>query len=138
MTNRNLVDVARRWIRALEESDFAAWSDIVADDLQIVTPFAPRGFEQSHTGRAACESAVRQYRALLKNLRFFDVELHATDDPNLVVGTGRSEGSTASGHAYANKYCWIVRFRDDKLCRFTEYFNPVPVIEALEAEQLAK
>jgi ketosteroid isomerase-like protein len=34
----------------------------------------------------------------------------------------------ASGQAYQNRYCWILRVRGDRIVGWTEYFDPQEVL----------
>jgi len=57
-----------------------------------------------------------------------DVVIRATEDPDLVVATARSEAVVRPDRPYANSYVIFVRFRDGQVVEHIEYFNPLPVI----------
>ena len=79
---------------------------------------------------------------ILKYLRgafkIFQFSIDITDvyelgDPSMLILEYTSKGTaTTTGKVYANRYVGVYWFRDDKICRVREYFNP-----ALTAQSLA-
>ena len=65
--------------------------------------------------------------------RLSGLVITATEDPELLVITARSEVALKSGGTYANRYVMLTRFRDGKVLDHTEYFNPLPIIEMFKA-----
>ena len=60
-------------------------------------------------------------------------DVHELVDPTMLILEYTSKGTvTTTGKVYANRYVGVYWFRDDKICRVREYFNP-----ALTAESLA-
>jgi uncharacterized protein len=128
------LELAHRWLNVLADADYDAWATLTSSDLVIRTPYAPPGFPKVCDGRDVALTIARQYGAILKQFEYLDVDLHTTDDPELIMGTARSEAVTASGGRYANQYCVLLRVRNGKLIEYTEYFDPLRVIAAAEAE----
>jgi len=51
---------------------------------------------------------------------------------DLVVVEGRGHNRTKTGKAYANSYCWVFRFQDNKVIELTEYADTALIESALE------
>ncbi|MET0984178.1 MAG: nuclear transport factor 2 family protein [Steroidobacteraceae bacterium] len=128
------LELTHRWLKVLGDADYDAWATLTSSDLVIKTPYAPPGLPKATEGRETCLKMARQYGELLKKFEYLDVELHTTDDPELIMGTAHSEALTASGHRYANQYCVLARVRNAKIVEYTEYFDPQRVVAAAEAE----
>jgi ketosteroid isomerase-like protein len=94
----------------------------IADDFQGETPWsrnAPTadGIEAYATIMSAFLPFVEHYEILLK-------ELHETTDPNTVVVEAKGGGPLKSGGEYWNDIILFLTFRDGKIARQKEYFNP--------------
>jgi ketosteroid isomerase-like protein len=124
------VDLARRWLTALAEADYAAWPSLVADDVRMSFPFAPPGIPDRCDGGAACQTAIRTFFAGIASFVWQDLQLFPARDRAVVFATGRSEVVLRTGKPYRNEYCFMMRFRDGKLSEYREYFNPLPAIAA--------
>jgi uncharacterized protein len=131
MNDRSAPDTLRAFLRMCDRRDFSEWERVVADQIVVRFPFAPDGMPRKVEGSAPWESLVRAF--MLDSLERFswrDVDLHTTDDPELVMGTARSEALTKSGRPYTNQYCLLARARNGRLVEYSEYFDPAPVIAA--------
>lgn len=133
MTDQSPREVTRRWLQVLADADYEAWSTVAADDLVIRTPFAPPGLPKICEGRAVCLAMAREYGAMIKQFTYLDVELHTTDDPELIMGTARSEALTASGGRYSNRYCIVSRVKAGRVADYSEYFDPLQIIAASQS-----
>ncbi|HUP75509.1 MAG TPA: nuclear transport factor 2 family protein [Acidimicrobiales bacterium] len=59
-------------------------------------------------------------------------DVHELVDPTMLILEYTSKGTvTTTGKVYANRYVGVYWFRDDKICRVREYFNPAVTAEAL-------
>lgn len=130
MSTKSPLEITRRWLQILADADYDAWEGIAASDLVIHTPYATPGLPKKSEGRQVCLDMAREYGRFLKHFAYHDVDLHATDDPGLVMGTARSEAQTPSGARYANEYCVIARVKDGRISEYWEYFDPQRVIPA--------
>jgi uncharacterized protein len=129
MPTRDVVETTRSFLAALAQADYAAWDSLVAQDVVMRFPFAPRGLPRTCTGREACRKLVQGLFSVISRFRWLDLDLHATDDAELVCGTGRSEAMTTMDRAYANRYCFVVRVRDERIIEYCEYFDPLPAMD---------
>jgi uncharacterized protein len=132
MNDQSAMEVTRRWLTVLADADYEAWSAVAAGDLVIRTPFAPPGLPKICEGRDVCLAMARKYGTMINKFTYFDVELHTTDDPELIMGTARSEALTASGGRYANQYCIVSRVKAGRVADYAEYFDPLQIIAAAD------
>jgi len=133
MNSANPVEIARQWLTILATANYDAWETIAAPDLVIHTPYALPGFAKKCEGRDVALAMARQYGDFLTEFAYYDIELHATDEEGLVMGTARSEAKTPAGASYNNEYCVIWRIRNGKIAEYWEYFDPQRVAEATSA-----
>ncbi|CAN5392284.1 hypothetical protein BH10PSE12_BH10PSE12_13290 [soil metagenome] len=133
MTEPSPLSVARHWVQALAAGDFDAWPDLADEALVMHVPFSPPGLFTECVGRDACIEMTRGFWAAMQSFAWHDIDIHASDDPGMIFGTARSEAMTVTGQAYTNRYCFIAKVRDGRVYDYTEYFNPLPVMEAFGA-----
>ena len=108
--------------------DLDGWHALLSDDVVVHTPFSPTGDATRFAGRAEIEARFGAARRRMPSLRFYDLEVLATEDPQRFVATCRSEGSMANGAAYANTYCWLFTVVEGRITAWTEYFDPQQVL----------
>ena len=125
----DLTQLMRDWLDIVARGPAEAWPDRVADDVVIRLPFAPPGVSNEMRGQAQAISQLAPVWAAKERFDWRDVVILRTEDPELVVTTGRSEAVLLSGQTYANSYVILTRFRAGKVVEHVEYFNPLPVIE---------
>jgi ketosteroid isomerase-like protein len=133
MANATPLEMTRRWLQVLADTDYEAWASVTSSDLVIHTPFVAPGMSRVSEGRETCLALAREYGKLIRNFRYLDVELHTTDDPELIIGTARSEAVMANGGLYANQYCVLCRVKEGRVVTYTEYSDPLVVMAAAEA-----
>ena len=123
-----LKPLVRRWLDIVATGRFNVWPEIVDDEFVLRLPYAPPGTPEELCGLAARDVLVSS-RAGQERFEWMDVVMTATEDPELLVSTARSEVALKSGGTYANHYVMMTRARGDKLVEHVEYFNPLPVLE---------
>jgi len=100
------------------------------DDLVLEMPYAEPP--------VTIESKPRILKYLTGAFKVFQFSIDITDvhelaDPTMLILEYTSKGTvTTTGKVYANRYVGVYWFRDGKICRVREYFNP-----ALTAASLA-
>jgi uncharacterized protein len=55
---------------------------------------------------------------------------------DVVVVEGQGHNRTTKGKEYANTYCWVFRFQDEKVVELIEYTDTALIESALEAPSL--
>ena len=100
------------------------------DDLVLEMPYAEPP--------VTLEGKPKILRYLTGAFKVFQFSIDITDvyelvDPTVLILECTSKGTvTTTGKDYANRYVGVYWFRDGKICRVREYFNP-----ALTAASLA-
>ena len=100
----------------------------LAKPLELPAGIPESRFHEELRGIAARDALVSS-RAGQERFEWMDVAITATEDPELLVITARSEVALKSGGTYANRYVMLTRARGDKVVEHVEYFNPLPVLE---------
>ena len=120
--------LARSYLDMVATGRFDVWPEIVDDEFVLRLPYAPPGVPEELCGLAARDALVSG-RAGQERFEWLDVVITATENPELLVITARSEVALKSGGTYANRYVMLTRARGGKLVEHVEYFNPLPVME---------
>jgi len=116
------------WLRTFASGDFDSWDQLADPELYMEIHFAPPGLPSGNRGLDVCRSTSRQFWQVMKSFEWAELELHATDDPNLIMGVGKSRAVTTWDAPYANEYAFRVRVRNDRVLEYHEYINPLPVM----------
>lgn len=130
--------------KALVEHFFATLSSLKPDDwIKNWTddgifdqPYAFEGYPARLEGIDAIYNHVRSIDKVFSVLTFHDLELTATEDPDLILATLRSEGEViATGKRYVNEYIALLRIRGDKISHYREFFNPLNILDAFGGDE---
>lgn len=101
-------------------------------DGRLDIPYAPDGIPRTIEGRAAIDEFYQALPQMATPLNFSDYRIWALDEDGEYVAEYRSDSSfKATGAAYRNTYVARVTVRDGGIARFAEYFDPIPLVEAL-------
>ncbi len=94
------------------------------EDYVLELPYATTDGTTRYDGRDAVRARLRKvFRVLRLDLTISEV--HPTADPNLLIAEYTSEGrSLPEGDRTFNRYVGFWWFRDGRVCRTREYFNP--------------
>jgi ketosteroid isomerase-like protein len=137
MNDGDKTEVVRRFLTLLASGrDYEAWGAMIAQDVERLTPFVPPGLAKRILGRAEFLRSTRDVFQSIKDFRWIDLDLHNTDEPDVVYGTSRSYLELVDGRHYENQYVFIVKFENGLIREFREYLDPIPVM-ACFAEELA-
>lgn len=127
-------DIAIKLLRVLQNKEYDAWDDIVAEDIVVYFPFAPEGMPNRFEGRDNFRDAGKHFFDQTKNYLYYDLETILTQDPEFVIITGKSKADLQSGKVYENQYVFFFRVRDGKVVEYWEHFNPLNVMKAFFEE----
>lgn len=109
------------------DRDFGLLREMSAPDVVLEFPFHPAGPEEHH-GVDAFISTI----SVLKAFETFSIEVVEVFDTGgeTVLVEGRSRGTYRSGRPdYVNHYIFALSFRDGKLTRWREFFNPLEALK---------
>lgn len=101
------------------------------EDGVFEQPYAPPGFPAVLEGAEAIRRHVEPMPQVFATFAYHDLDLHATDDPELFVCTVRSEATVlGSGRPYNNHYVIFFRIRDGRIALYREFYDPLIVLDA--------
>lgn len=121
----------REWMEITAMGPAEAWVGKVADDVVVRLPYAPPGVLPVMNGFDEARDTLAHHWATKQRFDWVDVEIRATEDPELFVTTARSDVLLANGQPYGNDYIMLTRVRGGKIVEHTEYFNPLPIVAML-------
>ena len=114
---------------ALAVADIAALERLYTEDYVLELPYTAEG-PVVVEGRS---EALAHVGAALEHLRFTltVTEVHPSVDPDLVIAEYTSEGAmVATGAPYRNRYIGLWWFRDGRVCRTREFYNPLATLSS--------
>jgi ketosteroid isomerase-like protein len=118
--NRAAVDGA---VEAINAGDAARQMAHYTDDLVLEFPFAdpPKRLEGKEVVEPYLTAALGAFSLDLRV-----TEVHETTDPDELVVEAEATGTyTPNGAGYENRYVIVYGFRDGRICRQREYYNPL-------------
>lgn len=123
--------LTRRFFDLVTAKRIDAFAEIFTEDAVQENPFAPPGFPARFEG---LRGMVDHYSGAVRSRRnhaFEILRVHHTLDPQVVIvqANGRSE-VPESGQVYAQHYVIVFSFRDGRIARTEEYFNPLVLVGA--------
>ncbi|MEO8696002.1 MAG: nuclear transport factor 2 family protein [Acidimicrobiales bacterium] len=127
--NANLATIERAFA-GIAEFSAEKMLEHYTDDLVLEMPYA-----DPPVTLVGKPKILRYLTGAFKIFQFaIDItDVHELVDPTMLILEYTSTGTVApTGKVYANKYVGVYWFRDGKICRVREYFNP-----ALTAQSLA-
>lgn len=129
---RNLRAV-QDYFRLQSEKDLDGWIDLWAEDGVFVIAYPPAGFPARIEGRAAIGPLYRKLFEGYAEVRFQDLDIRPLLDPDRFVATWITDLDLMAGGTYVNALLGLFTFRDGKLLRYDEYFDPRPFEKAQAA-----
>jgi ketosteroid isomerase-like protein len=123
--------VVTAYLDAVGRLDVAAVAPLFAEDGRLVLPFAPDGVPESVHGREAIDAYFRSLPDMIGPLNFSDYRIRATTNPGEYVAEYSSDAVMNTGTPYRNRYITRVQVEDGQITELAEYFNPIPLVEAL-------
>ena len=118
--------------RALLSGNAEGFVDMWAEDGSIEFPYAPPGFPQRLDGKAAIREHLRKFPEMLHFDRFSDPVFHQSQDPRVLVAEFSCEGrAVATGRPYNQQYISVVEFREGRIVKYRDYWNPVIALRAM-------
>jgi len=123
-----------RFLHLLSSGNLSQWADLWTEDAVQLMPFAPEGFPNRLEGRARI---VRHYQNVLANkvdgVRFTDIMTFASGDHCFAYAQYRGESvNKSTGRPYRQQYAGLFEFDQGRIRTWTEYFNPLPFVEAYD------
>jgi ketosteroid isomerase-like protein len=114
---------------SLMTQDVQALIDLYVEDAVVEFPYAfdtPRRLE----GKKAIYNYLKDALAQMQNLRFINIHVYPTTDPNILWAEVQGEAViAATGLPYQQEYVMRLETRNGQIAHYREYWNPTIVIE---------
>ena len=119
------LDVAKKLLASFVSQDIDAALSVMAENIVIHAPYSPPDIPlpKSIHGKQAVAEMLRVMFGASEKFELFDIDLHTTDNPELIFGTGHSRAMMKNGQAYGNHYVYVFYIRDGKIFDYYEYFD---------------
>lgn len=105
--------------------------ETLADDVRL-TIIGSTPVSGTHVGKEAFQKEyMGKIMPLLKSIKFHH-DLFIGEGDNVVV-TFRGEGLSIKGEPYNNSYCYIYRFKNDKIAEIIEYTDTALINKLFES-----
>ncbi|SPA33646.1 nuclear transport factor 2 family protein [Cupriavidus taiwanensis] len=111
------------------------WRGLIADNIVWDLPYAPSlGHPVKLEGREAVLRHASWFAGAVKDFRFSEAIVTATDNPEHAIARVRGEGViAANGRVYRQEYVVFLTAQDGRIVQLREYFDPVQAALALDA-----
>jgi ketosteroid isomerase-like protein len=119
---------------ALGTTDMEAFLGLMHDEIVIEFPYGTSaGLKPRLAGRDEIRQGLSGFLASVPSLRFLDVVVHQTADPDQAFAIYRADATVLStGKPYRQDYVAQLRRRDGKVVYFREWFDPVRLLTAFQ------
>jgi uncharacterized protein len=125
---RRLVE---RFFETLSGMRAGEFMDLWHEDGVFEQPYAPEGFPARLEGAEAIHRHVEPMPRVFATFAYHDLDLHATEDPELYVCTVSSTATVlATGKPYENRYVIFFRVREGRIALYREFYDPLVVLES--------
>jgi ketosteroid isomerase-like protein len=131
MSQSTALNLLQTWCERLAAGDVEGLLALLADDVVVLAPFVPEPIPRRMDGRDAFGQAFGPIGQLFAEFRWTALDLHATDDPSLAMGTASSSITLVDGRPYDQEYVFAIRERDGLIAEYKEYMDPIRAHAAL-------
>lgn len=128
---RSATELLEAWLDAVQRLDVAAAVPLFAADAVFRIPLTPVGLPPRIDGRDQIAEVLGMLGQMFTSLALSEVELHATDDPQLAIAAAHGEAVLANGDPYNQDYVFWVRARDGEILEYREYMDPLRAAAAI-------
>ncbi len=122
---RTNTETVKQMFNAMGNKDLDTWLSYWDENGVLLIPFAPDGFPKSVEGKDALGDAYRNLLSGYGDLNFTHIEINPLEDEDqIVVKWGVDIELNGSEQNYQNELIGTFEFKNGKVVRLTEYFNP--------------
>jgi ketosteroid isomerase-like protein len=127
--------VFARSLELLGEGRIEEWVDLFAPDGVLEFPAPPIGFAAELRGHDALRMQMGMFASQMV-VRFSPPTFHDTVEEDLVIAEFTSDSTLrATGTDYRQTYVSLVWFRDGKIVRYRDFWDPWALMAAAGGEQ---
>lgn len=131
MPNTNPKNIALQVLKSQEDKDFDIWDELFDESVIVHFPYAPDSLPARFEGRDQWREVTRGLFDSFDKITFSDTRVLATEDPEFVVLTTRSEANFLNGRKYENEYVFCFRVQAGKVVEYWEYYNPLAILKVM-------
>ncbi|MEM8563012.1 MAG: nuclear transport factor 2 family protein [Pseudomonadota bacterium] len=117
-------EVAVDVLRLVSTGDVQAVRTHLTTDASMELPFAPSGVESTFKGTDAIIGALEYVAKHFRAFSFNAHEIYVSAGGDTVILEATSMAVRHSGGCYQNRYVFVFTFRNNKILRWREFFNP--------------
>lgn len=129
-----LPEQARRFFTALSQGDGETALAMVTDDFELHLPTAPKGVPKLISGRDGLAAMVGNIGNTFTDIGVRIVHADAfAGDPDRGVMQTEVTATNRDGTRYRNDYVILMERVDGLIRRWTEYYDPAPMVRTLDA-----
>ncbi len=122
--------VFRHGLDLLAAGDIDAWIGLWDEDGVCEFPFAPPGAPRRLDGKEAVRAYMASYPDIVDIAGFPDVEVHRTENPEVIIVEMRAEGRVVTtGRPYEMTYIVVATVKNGLFTRYRDYWNPLVAAE---------
>ncbi|MER6252765.1 nuclear transport factor 2 family protein [Streptomyces sp. NPDC001584] len=133
-TPQELKDLFRHGLGLLSEGRIEEWVDGFTEDGILEFPYPAWGLPTRVQGREALLAQMTIFREQLK-VQFSEPHFYTAGEDGLIIGAFTGECTLlATGGQYHQTYLSVVRFEQDRIALFRDFWDPWLVMEAAGGE----
>jgi len=115
-------EILRQYLSSVSKLDPDHSLSMFAADATVSTPMMDN--RPLVMPMAAAAEAYRKVYSLFAELKWSELSIYGTDDPELAIARCTGTGKCANGRPYQNFYAIFLRARNGKIVELTEFFSP--------------
>jgi uncharacterized protein len=118
--------------------DMAAVAALFHPDIRGEWPFPPPGGVEVCDGKAEMLKMFDDSKGLIAEIKVTMNRTHWVPASGQLIIEATGKARMTRGSPYNNSYVFVIAFKDGLVSLWREYFNPIIVQTAIEAEQAAE
>ncbi len=127
-------EMIARAVPLLVSRKLDAFADLFAESAIFELPFAPPGAPRRIEGREAIRAYLTGGPVPLAFTGIKPLAHYQTDEPGTLIAEYDAYGHVeGTGRSFTTRYLWIVTVRDGAIVRWRDYWNPLEILELLDA-----
>lgn len=133
-------EIVNKFLEAEAKQDVQGMAVFMADNIVYETPFALPGVPERVEGKGTLIEMLDQFigkeRGMYTSWDINNIQVYSGGEPDLFFAEMKGQGVVAqNGHQYRQSYISLFRVTDGRISLWREYFNPIPLQEAIASLQ---
>lgn len=126
--------IAEGLLDTISRLDIDGLRGYLHEDIVMELPFAPGNEPLRFAG---LENVIRAMRSAPETFHRFQFSIHERywcAERNTAILEATSMGLMKSRRIYQNRYVFVFRFREDRVVRWLEFFNPLAAAATMDSQ----